>query len=62
MTPDICEEFHRIVLRTRWLKWLSKQPSRVLCVAHLSQRLTRWKPTYDERELAEPERIDDECD
>jgi hypothetical protein len=61
MNLDIHEEFHRLVLRCRWMRWMNRQNRecrkglnkyrgrRIDEYLVLSARLTAWKPVYEER-------------
>lgn len=60
----IHEELDRLVLRKRWIRWslrnykygdyrLGRNGKRVGRHVILSERLTRWKPTFEQRSQGE---------
>ena len=64
MTTPIHDELHRVVLRTRWVRWVDRQlrdrpwqagqvDVRAAHFVKLSDRLTKWRPTWEERQFDE---------
>ncbi len=66
LKKDIHEEVHRLILRSRWLRWYLRYPNdgppkkTEKKLMRLSQRLSRWKPCWEERPEREDEGFD--CD
>jgi hypothetical protein len=57
---NINEEMHRLVLRKRWINWYLRnwKPGKNKKWKRLSKRLSRWKPTYQERTICEEPEMD----
>ena len=49
---NIHEEFARLILRQRWLKWAMRNKDRLDTqkMLVLSDRLKRWRPTWEWRQ------------
>lgn len=59
---NLHEELHRVILRIRWLRWINRVVNtrrRYRCsskrVQRLSERLSNWRPIWNERQDDEPE-------
>ena len=50
---NIHDEMHRLVLRSRWIRWSLKRfkegDRRYRWRLRLSGRLSRWRPTWEQR-------------